>query len=323
MASTVRHTATENRLDTCRHHDPAAGHRAHLQYHDLMRPSPPVAAGPVIAWGLGASWALVVLIPLGIGIGLSILRHRGFHVVWSFSLQNYRDLAEVGRVGVVLHTAAMAAVVSLSCLVCGFPLALWLAKTARGWKAQLIWICLTLPFFLDPSARTLVLRLVLGANGLVNGALLSLHLVDVPQRWLLFDDFAIWLGLVGPYFPNMVWPIALSLMLVDDGLIDASHDLGAGSWDTLRLVLLPLIAPGLVAGTVMTFIPALGDSVVPDLLGGGRHEYLADSVLSLSTAMNYGGASAMATIVFALLGLSCLPIVLLRRRLAAHSGDAA
>nr|WP_321983961.1 ABC transporter permease subunit [uncultured Lichenicoccus sp.] len=282
----------------------------------------PLAAGPLITWAVGASWAVIVLTPLLTGVGLSVLRHRGFRIVWSLTTRNYVDLLETGRIGVILHTAAMAALVSLTCLVCGFPLAVWLAKRAPGWAAQLVWMCLTLPFFLDPSARTLVLRLVLGTNGLVNGALLATHVVVVPQRWFLFDDLAIWLGLVGPYFPNMVWPIALSLMLIDDGLIDASHDLGAGQWETLRLVLLPLAAPGLLGGLVMTFIPALGDSVVPDLLGGGRHEYLADSIFSLSTAMNYAGASAMATIVFTLLGLSCLPVMLLRRRVVLRQAGA-
>ncbi len=266
-------------------------------------------------------WLLGAVLPLVIGIALSVMRRHGFHIQWSFSLQAYRDLVETGRIEVVLRTARVAAVVSLICLVCGFPLALWLAKQARsGLLIQLVWICLTVPFFLDPSARTLVLRLVLGGSGLVNEMLLRLHLVATPARWLLFSDFAIYLGLIGPYFPNMVWPIYLSILLIDDTLLEASRDLGAGTWDTLRLMLLPLAMPGILAGLIMTFIPLLGDNVVPDLLGGGRQEYLADSVLSLSTTMNYSGAAAMATIVFGLLGLLSLTAMLLQHRAAGASG---
>lgn len=273
--------------------------------------------GPGVAqtWAFAAVWLVGAVLPLAIGIGLSIMRRHGFHVEWSVSFQAYRDLVETGRVGVVLRTARAASVVSLICLACGFPLALWLAKQARsGLLIQAVWICLTVPFFLDPSARTLVLRLVLSEGGLVNATLLRLHLVAAPVHWLLFSDFAIYLGLVGPYFPNMVWPIYLSILLVDDTLFEASHDLGASTWDTLRLMLLPLAMPGIFAGFVMTFIPVLGDSVVPDLLGGGRQEYLADSMLSLSTTMNYTGAAALATIVFALLGLLSLIAVLLQKR---------
>ena len=183
-----------------------------------------------------------------------------------------------------------------------------------------MWICLTVPFFLDPSARTLVLRLVLGGSGLVNDMLMRLHLAAAPVHWLLFSDFAIYVGLLGPYFPNMVWPIYLSILLIDDTLLEASCDLGAGAWDTLRLTLLPLAMPGILAGLIMTFIPLLGDNVVPDLLGGGRQEYLADSVLSLSTTMNYTGAAAMATIVFGLLGLLSLTAMMLQHRASGAAG---
>ena len=266
-------------------------------------------------------WLLGAVLPLVIGIALSVMRRHGFHIQWGVSLQAYRDLVETGRIEVVLRTARVAAVVSLVCLACGFPLALWLAKQARsGLLIQLVWICLTVPFFLDPSARTLVLRLVLGSSGMVNDMLLRLHLVAAPVHWLLFSNFAIYLGLIGPYFPNMVWPIYLSILLIDDTLLEASRDLGAGAWDTLRLTLLPLATPGILAGLIMTFIPLLGDNVVPDLLGGGRQEYLADSVLSLSTTMNYTGAAAMATIVFGLLGLLSLIALLLQRRVSGAAG---
>ncbi len=282
------------------------------------RPSRPLAqlgsaAGQT--WLFAAVWLVGALLPLAIGLGLSFMRQRGLHIRWSLSLQAYRDLIETGRIEVVLRTASVAAGVSLICLTGGLPLALWLAKTARSyWLIQLVWICLTVPFFLDPSARTLVLRLVLGSSGPINEVLLHLHLIAAPLRWLLFSNFAIILGLVGPYFPNMVWPIYLSILLIDDAVLDASRDLGAGPWATLRFTLLPLAMPGILAGLIMTFIPVLGDSVVPDLLGGGQQEYLADSVLSLSTTMNYTGAASLATVVFTLLGLLSLAALLLYRR---------
>ena len=173
---------------------------------------------------------------------------------------------------------------------------------------------MTVPFFLDPAARTLVWRSMFGSSGMVNVGLLRLGLVDHPVEWLLFSDFAVGFGTIAPYFPNMVWPIYLSILLVDDDLIAAARDLGAGPFRMLRDVMLPLSLPGIIAGIVFTFIPVMGENVVTRLLGGGKREYLADSVGSLVTSMNYGGASAFAAIILAITALLILAFVLFRRR---------
>jgi ABC-type spermidine/putrescine transport system permease subunit I len=209
-----------------------------------------------------------------------------------------------------------AANVTAICLLAGFPIALWLAKRARsGRLIRVVWMLLTVPFFLDPSARTLVWRGVLGSTGVVNMALMRLHLVDRPVEWLLFSDFSVYLGLIGPYFPNMVMPVYLSIALIDDSLIQASADLGATGAQTLRNVIIPLAMPGILAGIIFTFVPVMGDSIVPAILGGGKKEYLADTVMSLSTAMNYAGAAAFATIIMAVTGLLGAIFLLFRRRL--------
>jgi ABC-type spermidine/putrescine transport system permease subunit I len=246
---------------------------------------------------------------------LSLVRTRGVHVLWTPSLQSYRDIVETGRWEVLVRTATAAAVVTAICLVIGFPFALWLAKRARSEKLiQFVWMCLTIPFFLDPSARTLVWRGVLGSTGLINTALMKLHLIQSPIEWLLFSDFSVYLGLDGPYFPNMVMPVYLAILLIDNDLIQASADLGATPAQTLRNVIIPLAMPGIVAGIIFTFVPVMGDSIVPTLLGGGKQEFLADTVMSLSTAMNYSGSAAFATIMLVLTGLLALLFLLFRRR---------
>jgi ABC-type spermidine/putrescine transport system permease subunit I len=265
----------------------------------------------------GALWAVAVLLPMLEVVVLSVLKAHGLRIQWAFSLHAYQDILETDRWKVVVRTLQVAATVTLFCLVTGFPFAVWLAKRARSpLLVQLIRISLTVPFFLDPSARTLVWRSILGSSGLINTLLLKLHLIDAPIEWLLFSDFAVYLGLVLPYFPNMVWPIYIAVLLIDDGLLEASADLGAGPGTTLRHVVIPLAMPGIIAGLIFTFVPILGDGVVPTLLGGGEKEYLADSVMSLSTTMSYAEAAAMATIVLgitvALLGLFWL----FRRRIA-------
>ena len=263
-------------------------------------------------------WAVGVLAPMLLIVGLSVLRTRGVRIEWSLSLDAYRDIVETGRWEVVLRTLRAAAIVTAICLAAGFPFALWLAKGAKSPKlVQFVQLCLTIPFFLDPAARTIVWRTVLGTTGLVNTALLRVHAIDTPVEWLLFSDFSVYFGLVGPYFPNMVWPLYLAITLIDDELLKASADLGASPLATLRYVVVPLALPGVVAGIIFTFIPVLGDGVVPALLGGGNKEYIADSVMALSTSMNYAVAAALAAIVLAILGALLGLFWLVRRRLAA------
>jgi ABC-type spermidine/putrescine transport system permease subunit I len=272
-------------------------------------------AAPV--YGFAFVWTIGVILPSLVSILFSVLKVRGMHVHWQFSLHAFQDIVETGRWEVVLRSLRTALVVTAICLVAGFPFALWLGKRARSpMLVQLTRMFLTVPFFLDPSARTLVWRSVLGSGGLINTALLRLHLIGSPIDWLLFSDFSVYLGLVGPYFPNMVWPIYLAIMLIDDDLIAASADLGASPAQSLRHVVLPLAMPGILAGIIFTFIPVMGDSIVPSLLGGGKKEYLADSVMSLSTNMNYGGAAAFATIILALTALLLGATLLIRRHAA-------
>jgi ABC-type spermidine/putrescine transport system permease subunit I len=264
-----------------------------------------------------AVWTIGVLAPSIISVFLSVLGARGVHIKWSISLVTYRELLESGRWQVVLRTMGVAAGVSLICLVSGFPFALWLAKRARSKKLiQIIWMSLTIPFFLDPSARTIVWRTVLGTSGLINTALLKFHLINSPIEWLLYSNFSVYLGLIGPYFPNMVMPIYLAILLIDNDLLQASADLGASPAATLRHIVIPLAMPGIVAGIIFTFVPVMGDSVVPTILGGGKKEYLADAVMSLSTSMNYSGAAAFATIILTTTAV-LLPLFWLARNRAA------
>jgi ABC-type spermidine/putrescine transport system permease subunit I len=277
--------------------------------------------GHVEIYGFAAIWAAGVLAPMLLVVGLSLLRVHGVHIDWSLSLESYEDILVTGRWEVVLRTVKVAALVTLICFVVGFPFAYWLAKRARSHRLVVFTqICLTVPFFLDPSARVIVWRTILGSTGLINTLLMKLHLIGAPIEWLLFSDFSVYLGLVASYFPNMVWPLYLSITLIDDELLKASADLGASPAATMRNIVAPLAMPGMLAGSIFTFIPILGDSVVPTLLGGGTKEYIADSVMNLSTSMNYSVAAAFAAIVllllFALLGL----LWLVRGRIAAIGG---
>ncbi len=265
-----------------------------------------------------AAWALGVLLPIAALIGISFLKSRGISVVWEISFGTYADILGGFRLEVILRTLRIVATVTLIELLLAFPFALWLAKGMRdGWAKTVTLVLLVVPFFLSPAARTIVWRSILGREGLINTVLTGAGVVDQPLDWLLFSEFAIHLGLIGPYFPSMVWPLFISIALIDDELIKASRDLGASEWETLRHVILPLAMPGIAAGVIFTAVPMLGDNVVSTLLGGGQVSLIAEGFNDLVRAMNFTGAAAMASVVlFVIVGLGLAAHLLLRRRVS-------
>jgi ABC-type spermidine/putrescine transport system permease subunit I len=177
-----------------------------------------------------------------------------------------------------------------------------------------VWTLLTAPFFLSDTARVVVWRPVLGLMGPINSGLMGLGVIDRPLTWLLFSEPAVHFGLLGPFLPNMVWPIFLSIVLIDDELIEASKDIGASPWQTLRYVILPLAMPGIVAGIVFTFVPMLGDDVVAKTIGGQQVLMLGGAMLDLITALNYSVAAAMSTLILLIIALLQLALILVSRR---------
>jgi ABC-type spermidine/putrescine transport system permease subunit I len=245
-----------------------------------------------------AVWILGVAIPLVGLLVASFLRTRGIHFVWQPTFDAYLSLIEYGNIDVLLRSLRIAATIAVIELLVAYPFALWLAKVVRSRRLKLMtFVALSVPFFLSPSARTFVWRIVLGSNGPINTALISLGIIDEPLDWLLFSEPAVHFGFLGPYFPSMVWPIYLSISLIDDDYLEASNDLGGSSWHTLRYVIFPLSIPGVVVGLIFASVPMLGDIVVPQLVGGGQVLMLSAEVQSLITVMNYSVAAALSAFI--------------------------
>jgi ABC-type spermidine/putrescine transport system permease subunit I len=243
-------------------------------------------------------WALGVLVPLSGLIVASFLGGSGMDFRPMPTLRAYIDVLGGFRLDVVLRTFRFAATITAIELLLAFPFALWLAKGLlhQGVKLATL-VLLVIPFFLSPAARTIVWRSILGREGLINLLLTGLGITDHPLDWLLFSEFAIAIGSIGPYFPSMVWPLYISLSLIDDELIKASRDLGAGPLTTFRFVILPLALPGVAAGIIFTLVPLLGDNVVSPLLGGGQVLMIGEAVNGLIGVLNYAGAAAVSTLV--------------------------
>ena len=180
---------------------------------------------------------------------------------------NYRFLTEDDLYWVsYLKSMRIALVATLLCLLIGYPMAYGIARARPVWRNVLL-LLVMLPFWTSFLLRVYAWMGMLSGQGVVNKALLALGLVDQPVQ-ILHTDFAVCLGIVHAYLPFMILPLYAVLERLDDDLLDAAADLGSGPRQAFLDITLPLSAPGVVAGSMLVFIPALGEFVIPSLLGG-------------------------------------------------------
>lgn len=189
------------------------------------------------------------------------------HTQITLSFENYRLLATdaVYLLSYVfsLRTAAVATVL---CLLCGYPMAYAIARAPRGLQTVLLMLVI-LPFWTSFLLRVYALEGIIGDHGLLNTLLLQLGLVSAPLR-ILNTPAAVYLGIVYSYLPFMILPLYATLERLDPALLEAATDLGGHPWRAFFDVTLPLSLPGVAAGAMLTFIPAIGEFVIPSLLGG-------------------------------------------------------
>lgn len=204
-----------------------------------------------------------------------------------------------------------AAIATILTLLIGYPLAYGIARTPVRWR-NLLLMAIILPFWTSFLIRVYAWIGLLKENGIVNHALLSVGLIDTPLR-LIDNDFSVLLGLVYAYLPFMVLPLYAQLEKLDPALNEAAADLGARPLHIFWQVTLPLSLPGIAAGILLVFIPAVGEFVIPDLLGGPKTLMIGKILWDeFFTNHDWPTASALA---IAMLVLLALPMGLMRRLL--------
>ena len=208
-----------------------------------------------------------------------------------------------------LKSIKVAAISTILCLIIGYPLAYGIARASTE-KRNILLMLVILPFWTSFVLRVYAWMGILGKNGIVNSILLSLNLINEPLA-ILYTDVAVYLGIVYTYIPFMILPLYASIEKLDSKLLDAASDLGATQWQKFFDVTLPLTKPGSIAGSLLVFIPAIGEYVIPTLLGG------IDSLMIGRTLFDeffinrdWPLASSVATI---LLLIVVMPIMLFQR----------
>ncbi len=264
-------------------------------------------------YGLIAPAILVIglfgILPLMIMVIYSFLEAGEYGgVVWNFSTDAYvsflfqRDIFDgtltfsPDYLEIYVRSIGLALATTVVCLAFGFPTAYFMAT--RPPSQRTLWVFLiTIPFWSNLLVRTLAVMLIIRDEGVINDVLLWLGLIDKPVV-MLYTNFAVMLGLLYSFLPFMVLPIYASLEKMDFRLVEAGFDLYATRGKVLRRIIIPLAKPGIVAGCLLVFIPAIGAYVTPLILGGGKHLMIGALIaLQFGTSRNWPLGSAQALIL--------------------------
>ena len=242
-----------------------------------------------------------LIVPLCVTIMVSFWERVGLKFRPAFTFKSYETIIEGARIDVLIRSLVAAAEATVLSLLIAYPIAYVLARKSRPSVTRVVLLLFTVPFLINYVVRNVAWTGLLGRNGTINTALIALGLTDQPLDWLLYSDFAVFLGLISTYMPFMIFPLVLSIAGIDRQYIEASSDLGASAFATFCRIVLPLSLPGIFAAIVFGFVGCLGESAVPIIMGGVGYELLGNTITSSMDVLNYPLAAALSTVVIVLL----------------------
>ena len=251
----------------------------------------------------GLLWlAVLMVVPCAI-ILVTAFYERGTYggVDWSvFTLDNFTRSAEWLYLSIFLDSARIAALAAFFALLIGYPAAYAIAKSAPRHQTALLFLAM-LPFWTNYLIRTYAWIVLLNPKGLINNFLLSIGLIAAPLS-ILYNEFAVILGLVYNYVPFVILAIYSALQRLDPSYTEASRDLIATALTTFWRITLPLTAPGVAAGAVFVFVLSIGNFITPDLLGGGKLQMVGNLIYDqFLTARDWPFGSALSVILIAIM----------------------
>jgi spermidine/putrescine transport system permease protein len=250
---------------------------------------------PALGWTLAFFLAPLILLGLYSFGEISIIT---FEVDWGWTLDNYTRIFDELYLRPILRSLLLSAAATLLCLLLGFPVALWIARL-EGRLQTLALVMVMIPFWSSFVVRTYALVNLLADGGPLATLISWLHLGD-DSPGILYSSPAIAIGIVYSYLPLMILPLFVALERIDPNLLHAAHDLGASRWRSFRRVVLPLAAPGIIAGCILVGVPATGEYVIPAILGGEKTlmlgNVIADQFLKVGD-YPFGSAMAMSLMV--------------------------
>jgi len=255
-------------------------------------------------------WLVVFLvIPLALIVVISFAARGQYgDVVYTFSLDKYRALLDQQYLQILLDSLWIAFLTTVLTLLLGYPLAYFIARSGTRWKSLFLFLVLV-PFWTNFLIRIYAWMILLRSEGVIAGVMKALGLMQGVGAQLfgliqLYTPGAVLIGMVYEFLPFMVLPLYTSLEKLDVSLLEAAADLGARPWRAFLRVTLPLSLPGIVAGSILVFVPAMGMFVVPDLMGGAKTVLVGNLVRNqflVARDWPLGSAASMVLMVLTLL----------------------
>ncbi|MEX2462256.1 MAG: ABC transporter permease [Paenibacillaceae bacterium] len=253
-------------------------------------------------------WMVAFLaIPLGLVIAVSFFT-RGTYggIEFTFTLSNYARIADALYLKILWNSLVIAFFTTVMCLVFGYPFAYFVTRSSKKYRSLLLMLIIV-PFWTNSLVRTYAWIVLLRTEGVINTYLLKFGIIAKPLV-MMYNDFAVQIGLVYTLFPFMVLPLYAAIEKLDRSYLEAASDLGAKPWRSFLKVTLPLTMPGIVAGSLLVFIPALGLFFIPDLMGGSKVMLVGNLIKNqFLTARDWPFGSAasigLMIITFVLIGL--------------------
>lgn len=243
-------------------------------------------------------WLFIfALLPFCLVIIASFLSHSEDSMFQlPLTLGNYLQLNDSIYIRIFEKSFIIAGFCTLWCLVLGYPFAYIIARNQSRWKNFLI-LLVIIPFWTSSLIRSYALIAVIKAKGILNSLLIFLGIIHQPLP-ILFTNTAVMIGLVYNLLPFMILPIMTNVERLDNRLVDAAHDLGANKFTTFSKIIIPLTMPGIVAGSILVFLPAMTLFYIPDILGGAKSILLGNLIQNqFLIAENWPMGSAVSTVL--------------------------
>lgn len=240
-------------------------------------------------------------VPLVVIIVYSFLKKGLYGVlIWELNLGNYTRFFDPLYFKVFGRSLFIAMLTTLGCLIIGYPMGAWLATRPSRWQGALLML-LMIPFWTNFLVRTYAWIVLLAREGFINSTLTSAGLIDAPLG-LLYTNTAVIIGLIYSWMTDMVLPIYANMVGLDPSLIEAAQDLYANDLKAFTRVILPLTMPGIVAGSILVFIPSMGAYVTSDLLGGGKVDMVGNLIQrQFGSAQDWPFGSAISCVLMTIM----------------------
>lgn len=245
---------------------------------------------------------LFLILPLLLVVLLSLMTRGPYgNVVYRVNLDNFIRLVDPLYLRILTYSLGVAAATTAATILIGYPLAYFIARAPERQRAGLIFLILV-PFWTNFIIRIYAWIMILRTEGLLNTFLLRLGVIQAPLE-ILYTPTAVLIGMVYEFLPFMVLPLYTSLEKIEQAQLEAASDLGARPWVAFLRVTLPLSVPGMIAGSILVFIPAMGMFVVPDLMGGAKTVLVGNLIRNqFLTARDwpFGAAASMVLLLITL-----------------------